>query len=622
MLQRALCCTFVGLGALCHAAQVPIVSDLGPQPTSVCEAPEQGRLLSFDKPHYATGGLPVEGDHDPLVDWRLDDPPNVNSIGRLIFETVSSLLQHWPNTRMRNGIRAPMLHPLIFLISPSRIPFLVHPGLRMTGGTLLYHGTWQPELPPRPDWAAFDPEHSVIFCGGLLKDGKCWHLTLMTTRPLNVVYFDGTSAAKLPIGTLDSQDIVTWGDVKPDWSFDEWSRITTLCDWGRKYNIDGFVSEVMLCNLTSGVRVVSFPNIVDPVIFRNTSNTRFPIPFEVMYAGSRHNRYPGETRVRLDLSGLVSFYDTELVPSLVPARFGKERWDHRLLNISTEDAVRVKTRLEEALSRPARSSSGVDWQALIRVVVDRYSERLQVVQYLLNPTDANSYEPDSVLDYAIKTQVQLRHMLMPYIGVDITPRAIGANVTRTASDMLDWARPVYKLCATTHTDGLKDCTMTSSEKSLLDAVQGTMREICCVVTKMWGLGVLAGVDQFMDIDREPDVETIQNMMKTWREDIDELMAWLDWNVWVKCRPECGPEEMCYLTTWPTGFPPPHGRARIPRPGKGGHVPPLLSQSIRDSVLVPTATPVPCRGGMADDEPRCIRRIHPYDLGVRAAASHF
>ncbi|KAI6105227.1 hypothetical protein EDD16DRAFT_1714026 [Pisolithus croceorrhizus] len=612
MLQHVLC-ALVGFGALGRAAQVPVVSHFGPQPgdtTGIGEAPEQGRLLSSDKPHYVTGGLPTEEDMDPLVDWKLDDPPSVNSTDHLIFETVSSLLQHWPNTRMRNG------HNIV----PGTIPT----------GTLLYHGTWHSELPPGPDWAALDPEHSVMFCGGLIEGGSCWHLTLMATRPLNIVYFDGTSAAKLSTGTLDSQDIVTWVDVRPDWSFDEWSRITTLCSWGREYNIDGFVSEVMLCNFTSGVRVVSLSNIVDPVIFRNAS-AGFPPTFEVMYAGSRHNRYPGETRVRLDLSGFVSFYDTELVPSLVSARFGIERWDHRLLNISTVDAVRVKGRLEEALSRPAGGSSGVDWQALIRVVVDRYSERLQVVQYLLNSTETNAYDPDSALDYAIKTQVQLRHMLMPYIGVNVTPRSIGANTNRTAADVLDWARPVYKLCATTLTDRIKDCTMTSSEKLLLNAVQGTMRGICRVVSKMWGLGVSVGVDQFIGTDSEPDVETIQNTIKIWRNDIDELMAWLDWNVWVKCRPECGPEEMCYLTTWPAGFPPPHERPRIPRPGEGGDVPPLPSQSVLDPTPVPTDTPVPWQGGMADSgiagdwqrpQPRCIRRIHPHNVGMRFAASDF
>lgn len=35
--------------------------------------------------------------------WRLDGPPNVNSTGRLVFKTVNSLFQRWPNTRMQDG---------------------------------------------------------------------------------------------------------------------------------------------------------------------------------------------------------------------------------------------------------------------------------------------------------------------------------------------------------------------------------------------------------------------------------------------------------------------------------------------------------------------------------------
>jgi len=38
-----------------------------------------------------------------LSKWQLDEPPNVNSTGHLVFETINSLLQHWPNTRMRTG---------------------------------------------------------------------------------------------------------------------------------------------------------------------------------------------------------------------------------------------------------------------------------------------------------------------------------------------------------------------------------------------------------------------------------------------------------------------------------------------------------------------------------------
>ncbi|KAI6029255.1 hypothetical protein PISMIDRAFT_13967 [Pisolithus microcarpus 441] len=370
----------------------------------------------------------------------------------------------------------------------------------------------------------------------------------MTIRPLNVVYFNGTGAARLSSGTLDSQDIVAWGDARPDWSMDR-ARFHSF--------------EVMLCNFTSSVRVVSFSNIGDPVMSRNTSR-RFSPTFEFMYAGSRHNRYPGETRVRL----------------------------------------------EEALSRPAGS--------------------LVVMQYLLNSTDTNNYEPDSMIGYALKTQVRLRHMLMPYVGLNAVPRLSGANVKGKASDVLDWDRPVYKLCATAHTDRLQDCMMTSPGNLLLEAVQGMTREICRVMTKMWGLGVFAGVGQFIGTDRKPDVETTQKMMNTWRKDVNELMACLDRNAYVKYRPEFGPEEMCYLTTWPVGFPLPHDRARIPRPDESG-VPPLLSQSVLDPTPMPTATPPPWRGGTptgepAEDlqrpQPRYIRRADPYNMEMRVAASKF
>ena len=32
-----------------------------------------------------------------------------------------------------------------------------------------------------------------------------------TTQPLKLLYFDGSSAAKMSDGTLDSQDLLTWG---------------------------------------------------------------------------------------------------------------------------------------------------------------------------------------------------------------------------------------------------------------------------------------------------------------------------------------------------------------------------------------------------------------------------
>jgi hypothetical protein len=35
--------------------------------------------------------------------WNLAKGPGINSTSNFVFETINSLLQHWPNTRYRNG---------------------------------------------------------------------------------------------------------------------------------------------------------------------------------------------------------------------------------------------------------------------------------------------------------------------------------------------------------------------------------------------------------------------------------------------------------------------------------------------------------------------------------------
>ena len=62
-------------------------------------------------------------------DWSLGTLPNPNATDHLVFETVHSLLQHWPNTRMRNGKRSvpclafPRTPVPLQAITSSREPF-------------------------------------------------------------------------------------------------------------------------------------------------------------------------------------------------------------------------------------------------------------------------------------------------------------------------------------------------------------------------------------------------------------------------------------------------------------------------------------------------------------------
>ncbi|OAX31389.1 hypothetical protein K503DRAFT_813480 [Rhizopogon vinicolor AM-OR11-026] len=54
-------------------------------------------------------------------------------------------------------------------------------------------------MPTTLDWVATEPDHSMLFCIGTAKSG-CWHVTFAVTRPMTVLYFDGSSAAKLTRG--------------------------------------------------------------------------------------------------------------------------------------------------------------------------------------------------------------------------------------------------------------------------------------------------------------------------------------------------------------------------------------------------------------------------------------
>jgi hypothetical protein len=73
-----------------------------------------------------------EGQGEGYSFWKL----NFSSEAPHYFASVYGLLQQWPNTLFPNG----------HAIAPGEIqPF-----------TKLYHGRWGYELPPSPEWLAFD----------------------------------------------------------------------------------------------------------------------------------------------------------------------------------------------------------------------------------------------------------------------------------------------------------------------------------------------------------------------------------------------------------------------------------------------------------------------------------
>ena len=98
------------------------------------------------------------------------------------------------------------------------------------------------------DWLATNPEHAFFFCA------EKYHFhTYVTTRPLRLAYFDGSSAAKVnPSGTMDIQDLVIWGKARPEMIWEEVVRLQEICKWGEQFRLDGFVRYLFDC-LSLGV---------------------------------------------------------------------------------------------------------------------------------------------------------------------------------------------------------------------------------------------------------------------------------------------------------------------------------------------------------------------------------
>lgn len=108
-------------------------------------------------------------------------------------------------------------------------------------GTTLYHGGFTEKPPTKGEWLAFDPEHAADFSRGPTSR----LFTFVTTRPLRILYFDGSSAAKLPTGGLDTQDLLVKGVIGNNTMWEELGRLEGFCEWGRKARIDGYVRMEM-----------------------------------------------------------------------------------------------------------------------------------------------------------------------------------------------------------------------------------------------------------------------------------------------------------------------------------------------------------------------------------------
>src|SRR6266536_6638969 len=149
-----------------------------------------------------------------------------NANANSIFNAIHSSMRQWASSIKHNGMS----------FFPARIP----------ERTLLYHG-WPDNKPPGfpiggLDWLAFEIEHAEFFAQRMQGDDGHFEPGYLhvyqTTRPLDLLYIDGMSAGKSPLGTLDTQDILLLNTTRE--ALDE-SRATDLCKMAVDWKIDGFI---------------------------------------------------------------------------------------------------------------------------------------------------------------------------------------------------------------------------------------------------------------------------------------------------------------------------------------------------------------------------------------------
>uniref|UniRef100_A0A0W0FT03 Uncharacterized protein n=1 Tax=Moniliophthora roreri TaxID=221103 RepID=A0A0W0FT03_MONRR len=192
-------------------------------------------------------------------------------------------------------------------------------------------------------------------------------------------------------------------------------------------------------------------------------------------------------------------------------------------------------RLEVLYSSQHVVQSGMDWIGLFRVIKDRYADRLELIRNILNDTTVSD---DELRGRNVHGQVTA--MIRPYLPYSMN---LTSRYPSPLNSSTSWARPAFKRCSIAHTHYISTSSslsgvLTPSERLLLRAAEVTNREICRTVTNMWVKGVAAGLPKDEEHRISMSVAIQTELFDSWKAEVERLMNWLDWSVWLKCQPAC------------------------------------------------------------------------------------
>ncbi|OTA08291.1 hypothetical protein A9Z42_0092270 [Trichoderma parareesei] len=492
----------------------------------------------------------VQADRDPILPFHESARANANHI----FNAIHSAGRQWGSSLNHNG----------FAFIPVVVP----------AGTSFYHGGYAKEPPKGPEWLAFEVEHAEYFARPMprgpvgpgrhppcppegeqlhpvadqeeMYSGSCerekgqvrgYLQTYHTTRDIQLLYLDGTSAGKADIGTLDSQDeVLCQNNSVQGISQGEMQRAKALCDMVTEWGWDGIMRmevgfEVIYCNFSAGLHLdSSLRTLLTEDKLKDDADL---IPLWLRAAAERYDGIGGD-RVKMDFSSMVSgFFFPINISSTDP-----ERPDLIRLGAARREHLQdIKAYIQSVFVEPRKFV--VNWQAVVDMIITRFDKRLAAMA----STRVSADQFISELESATLTYYEA-----PGAPGDITPATDEDDKNRTA-EAIDRCAAHYLTPALS-----KQQDWTLSDALIHTALKVVTQRMCDDLFLMRAILLQATANAAPDaylIKRGVKSTAIGNAVDQSQAIARTLVRELAWTTWK--RPHlCSEEEVLLVAMWPIG----------------------------------------------------------------------
>lgn len=484
-----------------------------------------------------------------------------------IFNSIHSAGRQWGSSLNHNGLA----------MVPARVP----------RGNLLYHGTHSSDVNQTGlEWLAFEPEHAEVFSismraahqkhftgshGQTILQNvdqmdaysktsrsteqapvRGYLRTYQASRDLNLLYFDGMSAAKGCLGTLDTQDLVLRminGSSPCDHHFadimiHDYARVGELCEIITPLGYDGLLRmeagfEIVYCDFSDGgLRLLSQlrrPFWDQMKMWYNISR----LVFHAARAASQYyNGMVEAGRLQLDFSRMVSayFYPVNITTPGIHAdgQVSAKRPLPRLLLTSHRERRSIQHRIQEVSIE--RGGTKQDWQAVVDAVISRYADRLALLAQL-SPTHQESHTERFVAEIFVATNT---HVEYPSTLEDVSLHLMDTDEHTAARDR----------CQTHHLQQvLPDETSFTPEDHLIYAAVTQVTGRICETLFQARSRIQAAYQS--GLRGKETRRKLTRAVETSQTSVQRLMRELEWTRWENCG-TCAIEEFCFLPMYPFG----------------------------------------------------------------------